>query len=186
MSSCFHGPDEFLLATKCHQRRSVFALWHQWVWSNWHQAEASLSAYSMWVEQTKGGVESESISSLIWMTNNYTFVIGEPFMKVNIELSHGSYGLDFLWKFVPFCSFDFICAKVDQLLGLDIGHTIFIRESWWWVYKPLVLGLWPSPNTGIQQQLIEPFAHTLIKLVNILGWFSFTLHWPWKAKKSFY
>ena len=36
------------------------------------------------------------------MTNNYTIIIGEPFMKVgepfmklNIELSHGSYVLDF-------------------------------------------------------------------------------------------
>ena len=65
----------------CHPRRSVFALWHQWVWSNWHQAEASLSAYSMWVQHV-GGIECESISSLIWMTNNYTILIGEPFMKV--------------------------------------------------------------------------------------------------------
>ena len=26
---------------KCYQRRYVFALWRQWVWSNWHPAEAS-------------------------------------------------------------------------------------------------------------------------------------------------
>lgn len=76
--------------------------------------------------------------------------------------------------------------EICPFLFMDIGHATFNRESWWWVYKALVLGLWPSPTTGIQKkQLIDPFAHMLIKLVNILGWFSFTLHWPWKVKCHF-
>lgn len=72
--------------------------------------------------------------------------------------------------------------EICPFLFMDIGHATFNRESWWWVYK----ALGPSPTTGIQKkQLIDPFAHMLIKLVNILGWFSFTLHWPWKVKCHF-